>query len=140
MIPSLSLAGSLTGSERLDLGFIAINIGTVVWWKAALHFIPNAIVTVGLWQLIVFARALTMSNGFTSDLSDSLQVASILFVVGVLMSWIVEPLIVNVSFWDAFQQLLQNHGLLLLISFAFSLVAGLLRRAKEIEDENKEFY
>jgi hypothetical protein len=139
--PSLAVVAAIFNVNQMDLGFMTLYVNEVSsWWRALLSLIPNGIVAVGLWQLAQFGKLLTAGGYFTIALSDCLKRASVLFVVGVAMSWVIEPFILPVSFLEAFQKLIQNHGLLLLISFAFSLVATLLRKAKKIEDENKEFY
>ncbi|UTW57113.1 hypothetical protein KFE96_09560 [Kordiimonas sp. SCSIO 12603] len=139
--PSLTLAAVTIGAETVDLGPVVFRSpAEITWWKAILSFLPNAIVAWGLVQLSLFGKHLTLGGRFTKAVSDSLRKASFLFVIGVVISWLVEPVISNQSLVGAFVQLLENHGLLLLISLAFTLVATLLNEARDIEAENKEFY
>ena len=140
-IPALTVIMAIFGIPKMDMGLVTIRTGTsTLLWHAILSLIPNAIVASGLLYLTKFASLLANGSRFTNAVSNCLGHASVLFVIGVLMSWIVEPLITTRSYAAAFQELLQNHGLLLIISIAFTLVAKLLRDAKAIEDENKEFY
>jgi hypothetical protein len=138
---ALTIVAALQEQTALDLGFFNIRFNESLTLVTALFgLLPNAIVAVGLIQLARFGKLLAKGNRFTSPVSACLKNASILFVVGVIISWIIEPIIRDVSFAEAFWTLIENHGLLLLVSVAFSLTAVLLSDANEIEEENREFY
>ncbi len=140
-VPILIIVAVTLNFDEIDIGIAVVRVGeSTTWWHAILSFIPNAIVAFGLLNLTRFGNFIAQGIRFTKSVTSCLQRASILFIVGVLLSWVIEPLITTRSYLEAFQELLQNHGLLLIISIAFSLVATLLKEAKAIEDENREFY
>lgn len=139
--PVIVTLAALAGTNTVNLGEVVFRAAPdMTIWKAFLGLLPNAIVAIGLGYLSRFGQLLATGANFDHHVSDSLQKAAILFIIGVMLSWIVEPFIATASFAAAFIQLLENHGLLLLISLAFSLIAMLLRQARAIEVENEEFY
>lgn len=139
--PTLLFSATLMEAETLSLGPVLFRTpADTTWLKALLTLIPNAIVAWGLIHLSLFGNHLALGSRFTAAVSGSLRKASFLFVLGVLLSWLIEPLKTEQPLFQTFLQLLENHGLLLLISIAFALVSILLKEAREIEAENQEFY